>query len=118
MGKGIQVWRMLSGGGALGRLLVSDVHTARMNSKSNPGEPAAAADTEEAPSFEQLLEQLEAIVARMEAGNLPLEDTLQDFERGQALAAQCEARLRDATQRVHKLLDEGDASAQPGSPEQ
>lgn len=77
-----------------------------MKSKSNPGETEAAAKQDESPSFEQLLEQLETIVSRMEAGNLPLEETLQEFERGQRLAGECEARLRDATQRVHKLLED------------
>lgn len=86
-----------------------------MKSKSNPGETEATAKQDAAPSFEQLLEQLEAIVARMEAGNLPLEDTLQEFERGQTLASECEARLRDATQRVNKLLKEADTD-DDGSP--
>ncbi|MHA7833274.1 MAG: exodeoxyribonuclease VII small subunit [Algiphilus sp.] len=70
---------------------------------------------DEQASFEQLLEQLEQIVSRMEAGNLPLEETLQEFERGQTLAAQCEQRLRDATQRVNNLLKEADPDADGGS---
>lgn len=86
-----------------------------MKSKSNPGGTEVTEKPDEQPSFEQLLEQLEQIVSRMEAGSLPLEDTLQEFERGQALAAQCEQRLRDATQRVNNLLKEADPDADGGS---
>ncbi|MGB0210826.1 exodeoxyribonuclease VII small subunit [Algiphilus sp.] len=77
-----------------------------MNRKSNPAAETPAAAPEGEPAFEQLLEELEAIVARMEEGDLPLEQTLKEFERGQSLAAACETRLRDATQRVQKLLDD------------
>lgn len=86
-----------------------------MKSKSNPGGTEVTEKPDEQASFEQLLEQLEQIVSRMEAGNLPLEETLQEFERGQALAAQCEQRLRDATQRVNNLLKEADSDADGGS---
>ena len=80
-----------------------------MNRKSNPATTSETSEADSAPAFEQLLEELEGIVGRMEEGNLPLEETLREFERGQKLAAACESRLRDATQRVHKLLED-----QPG----
>lgn len=81
-----------------------------MPRKSTPASNVRADDTDSA-AFEQLLEQLEDIVGRMEAGNLPLEETLREFERGQRLASACDARLRDATQRVQKLL--GDTAETP-----
>jgi exodeoxyribonuclease VII small subunit len=77
-----------------------------MNRKSNPATTSETSDSGSEPAFEQLLEELEAIVGRMEEGNLPLEETLREFERGQKLAAACETRLRDATQRVQKLLED------------
>lgn len=55
------------------------------------------------PSFEDALRELEDIVARLEAGGLPLEETLALFERGQALAAQCSAVLDQAELRFQKL---------------
>lgn len=85
-----------------------------MKSKSNPGGTEVTEKTKEQPSFEQLLEQLEQIVSRMEAGELPLEATLQEFERGQALSAECEQRLRDATQRVNTLLQDAGTAEDGG----
>ena len=58
-------------------------------------------------SFEKALEELEAIVARMEDGRLPLEESLAAYQRGAALIRFCEAKLTDAQARVAIL--EGDA---------
>lgn len=81
-----------------------------MNRKSNPATTSETSESGSEPAFEKLLEELEGIVGRMEEGNLPLEETLREFERGQKLAAACETRLRDATQRVQTLLED-----EPGS---
>jgi len=53
--------------------------------------------------FEHSLKDLEAVVGRMEAGELSLEESLKDFERGVALARNCQKALADAEQKV-KLL--------------
>ena len=53
--------------------------------------------------FERSLKDLETVVERMEAGELSLEDSLKDFERGVALARHCQKALADAEQKV-KLL--------------
>ena len=53
--------------------------------------------------FESTLAELEALVARMEAGNLPLEEALRNFERGVQLTRECQAALQAAQQRVQVL---------------
>lgn len=55
-------------------------------------------------SFEQALSELEKIVARMESGQLSLEDALAAHKRGLELARQCQARLEKAQQQV-KILE-------------
>ena len=60
------------------------------------------------PNFEADLAELEQLVARMERGDLPLEEALGTFERGVALARACQQALRDAEQKVQRL------SAGPG----
>lgn len=55
------------------------------------------------PTFEEALSQLEALVARLEAGDLPLEKALRAFEDGVRLTRLCAARLEDAERRVHLL---------------
>jgi len=58
-----------------------------------------------APDFEQALAELEALVARMERGDLPLEDALRCFERGIELTRLCQGVLRDAEQKVQVLVE-------------
>ena len=55
-------------------------------------------------SFEQALAELEQIVARLESGQAPLEDSISMYERGAALKAHCEARLAAARLRVEKIV--------------
>jgi len=56
------------------------------------------------PDFEQSLSELEALVTRLEQGDVPLEDALKTFERGVALTRQCQTLLRTAQQKVEVLL--------------
>ncbi len=53
--------------------------------------------------FESTLAELEELVARMEAGNLPLEEAMRNFERGVQLTRECQAALQAAQQRVQVL---------------
>jgi exodeoxyribonuclease VII small subunit len=53
--------------------------------------------------FEATLAELEQLVARMEAGDLPLEEALRSFERGVQLTRECQAALQAAQQRVQIL---------------
>jgi exodeoxyribonuclease VII small subunit len=54
-------------------------------------------------SFEDALKELEAIVARLESGDAALDESITLFTRGDALRAQCEARLKDAQARIEKI---------------
>lgn len=73
----------------------------------------------EAPvSFENALQQLEQIVSRLESGELPLEEALNEFERGVQLARSGQQTLQAAEQRVQILLsDDKDAPLAPFTPE-
>lgn len=73
----------------------------------------------EAPvSFENALQQLEQIVSRLESGELPLEEALNEFERGVQLARSSQQTLQAAEQRVQILLsDDKDAPLTPFTPE-
>jgi exodeoxyribonuclease VII small subunit len=67
-----------------------------------------------APDFEQALTELEAVVERLEHGELPLEDALKQFERGIELARSCQTSLKAAEQRVEILLRKApDAEPEP-----
>ncbi|HEX7369908.1 MAG TPA: exodeoxyribonuclease VII small subunit [Rhodanobacteraceae bacterium] len=64
--------------------------------------------------FEQSMGELEALVAKMEGGELSLDESLRAFERGIALYRSCQAALDQTEARVKLLLDpEQPESAQP-----
>ena len=54
-------------------------------------------------SFEQALAELEKIVGRRERGDVPLEDSIAIYERGEALKRRCETLLAEAEERVEKI---------------
>ncbi len=58
-------------------------------------------------SFEAALKELEEIVAKLEQGEVDLEELIQFYERGQALKAHCEARLKAAETRLEKIVGQG-----------
>ena len=68
----------------------------------NPPPPPAA----DALTFEKALEELEALVHRMEDGKLPLEESLAAYQRGTELLKFCESRLTDAQARIAILEGE------------
>lgn len=55
------------------------------------------------PSFEQLFQELEATVQKLEAGNLALDESLALYERGMQLARQCNDQLDRAELRIQEL---------------
>lgn len=55
------------------------------------------------PSFEQLFEELEATVQKLEAGNLALDESLALYERGMQLARTCNEKLDRAELRIREL---------------
>ncbi|HAT42789.1 MAG TPA: exodeoxyribonuclease VII small subunit [Rheinheimera sp.] len=58
-------------------------------------------------SFEQNIAELEAIVQKLEHGELALDDALQQFERGVGLARLSQQQLQQAEQKVQILLQQG-----------
>jgi exodeoxyribonuclease VII small subunit len=54
-------------------------------------------------SFEVALKQLEEIVTKLERGDVPLEESIAIYERGEALKKRCEALLAQAEERVEKI---------------
>jgi exodeoxyribonuclease VII small subunit len=81
--------------------------------------PESPASTQEQPDFEQALAELEALVATLEKGELPLEQALAAFERGVALTRRCQSALKAAEQKVEMLVQEpGGATTRPFEPGQ
>jgi len=54
--------------------------------------------------LEKSLAELEAIVEQLESGELPLDKSLQEFERGVRLSRECQGALKAAEQRVQVLM--------------
>lgn len=72
---------------------------------------------DEALDFETALAELEAVVARLERGDQPLEQALVEFEKGIRLARHCQERLKAAEQRVEILLkQDGRLETEPFEP--
>ena len=79
--------------------------------KATPAAPsappsAAPSAAPAAPSFEQALDELDALVRRMEAGQLSLDDSIAAYRRGAELARFCQGKLASAEQEIKRL--EGD----------
>ncbi len=61
-------------------------------------------------SFESSLKELEEIVEQLEAGDLPLEHSLELFEQGVKLSRNCQKRLDEAERKVELLLKNNDGA--------
>ncbi len=72
---------------------------------ANTTAPESSKDDSVDLSFEEALEHLEALVERLEAGRLSLEDSLRDYEQGMQLVARCRKELDRAEQRVRELRE-------------
>ncbi len=53
--------------------------------------------------FEQAMAELESIVSRLERGDIPLEDSITAYERGEALKKHCDQLLKSAEMRIEKI---------------
>jgi exodeoxyribonuclease VII small subunit len=69
-----------------------------------------AEKNDDEPGYEQAREELAAVVAKLEAGGLSLEDSLALWERGESLARTCERHLAGARERVETVLREAESS--------
>lgn len=75
-------------------------------SKSTSHSDAALA----ALSFEDAMKELEQLVRKLEAGQIPLEDAIAHYTRGAELKALCEAKLKDARLKVEQIIARENAS--------
>jgi exodeoxyribonuclease VII small subunit len=65
-------------------------------------------------NFESSLAALEKIVRELERGELPLEKSLELFERGVRLSRECQERLQQAERRIEVLLQRGEGEERAG----
>jgi exodeoxyribonuclease VII small subunit len=67
------------------------------------------AEQQPTDGFEQTLAQLEQLVAQLEGGDLPLQESMRLFELGVRLTRHCQSALQDAQQKVQILLQQGES---------
>ena len=67
-------------------------------------------------SFEDALAELERIVATLEKGQAPLEESIRLYERGEAIKKHCDAQLKSAESRIEKITLGADGSAKGVEP--
>ena len=60
-------------------------------------------------SFEEAIRELTNIVGKIEQGQIPLKDSLEQYEKGMALIKQCRTILQKAEERIEKITKEEDS---------
>ena len=88
-----------------------------MSKKTVPTASPPADGNDPVSRFEASLKELEEIVARMERGDLPLDESLKLFERGVSLTRECRASLDNAELRVRNLLQADTGIAPDDAPQ-
>ncbi len=87
---------------------------------SKPSKPAPTSKSigveAENLTFEQAVERLEAIIGRIESGEIGLEQSIREYEHGVALLKRCRAILEQAEQRVEELTTPKNAPGSSSSP--
>ena len=81
----------------------------------NASRPEAAPAAGDLP-FEKALEQLEEIVRRLERGDVPLDESVAIYERGEVLKKYCEALLKRAEARIQRITLGPDGRAEGTAP--
>jgi exodeoxyribonuclease VII small subunit len=66
--------------------------------------------------FERAIEELESIIKRLEEGKVPLAESVEIYERGEALKQRCEELLKAAEARVEKITTGADGKARGSEP--
>ena len=67
-------------------------------------------------NFEEAMKALEVVVSQLERGDVPLEDSIRLYERGAALKARCEAKLKDAEEKVAQITLDAEGNATGSAP--
>jgi exodeoxyribonuclease VII small subunit len=83
-----------------------------MADNNRPAEPAPV----EGMSFEAALKELEQIVSKLERGEVPLAESIEIYERGDALRKHCEELLKQADARVEKIRIGASGKAEGSEP--
>ncbi|MHC4501348.1 MAG: exodeoxyribonuclease VII small subunit [Planctomycetota bacterium] len=60
-------------------------------------------------NFEQAIKELTSIVSQIEQGQIPLQDSLEQYERGMSLIKHCRGILQQAEKRIEKISKEGES---------
>jgi exodeoxyribonuclease VII small subunit len=81
---------------------------AKRRKSSGAPQNSPDADASDGTTFEEALQRLEAIVDRLEEGDLELEDALAAFEDGVKLTRRCAGQLEAAERRIEVLVREGE----------
>jgi exodeoxyribonuclease VII small subunit len=58
-------------------------------------------------SFEQAIKELTGIVGKIEQGDIALQDSIQQYEKGMAIIKHCRKILQEAEKRIEKIAEEG-----------
>lgn len=69
----------------------------------NAPRPEDTADSEDGARFEELYERLQAVTARLESGELSLDESLALYDEGMRLAVRCQQLLGEAEQQIEVL---------------
>ena len=67
-------------------------------------------------SFEQAMSELEGVVAKLENGQVPLEDSIKLYEMGNDLKKHCEQKLKEAEEKVAQITFSSDGSVSGSKP--
>jgi exodeoxyribonuclease VII small subunit len=74
--------------------------------KATPPTVPAQADQALPASYEEAVQELEQLLAKLESGQLPLDQLIVSYQRGSELLAYCQAKLQQVEQQI-KVLDDG-----------
>lgn len=67
-------------------------------------------------SFEDAMKELEAVVSRLESGDVPLADSIELYERGATLKAHCQKKLAEAEEKVAQITLDGEGNPKGTTP--
>ena len=59
-------------------------------------------------NFEDSLKELEEIVKKLEVGDVPLDDAIEEFNKAMKLAKTCDSKLKNAEEAITKLVNDND----------
>lgn len=67
-------------------------------------------------SFEEALRAFEGVVGKLDSGDVPLDEMIALYERGAALKAHCDAKLKDAEEKIARITTDAQGAATGTAP--